>query len=144
MKCTFCEAGIDPFENIEPDEWTIVTPLEHDDSYECERGCEEVSKINTEIVCAACGEEVNMICTYVQPCNANGYPLTVDLKKPMIQDMTKSEFADILEKVIFLYIEYEALNSHSEKDATTSAIVTVLGGLGCMQRGDRKTNSAPA
>jgi len=79
-ECPHCNAAIDYYFEDTEDEWTILTPHTHELTHECERGCTEISELETVIDCRNCGEDIYLSCTYYQPCNANGYVVALELK----------------------------------------------------------------
>ena len=83
-RCPFCHAAIDYYlDGLDEDDdvWEVTIPFRHAADEECE-GCNQISEGEWEIACRECGEDVWVTCLYVQPCNANGYVLSVCCTQP--------------------------------------------------------------
>lgn len=82
--CPHCGAEVRTyFENTEPDDWTITQAHKHGPDMACRDGCEEWSELKDyPFLCEHCMGTILMDCTYIQPCNQNGYVLEMIWSKP--------------------------------------------------------------
>jgi hypothetical protein len=80
--CPYCGARpLNYFENLEPEDWTILEPRKHADDVACQRGCEELSQAEFEFDCEHCRAAIQATCVYAQPCDSNGYVLEMTWRK---------------------------------------------------------------
>src|SRR5687767_4467179 len=60
------------------DSQTIIKDYDHpawdsEEGYSCLKGCEQWTEETFSFLCEHCMGEIEVKCTYVQPCDANGY-----------------------------------------------------------------------
>jgi hypothetical protein len=77
--CPVCGAEANVYEFFEPDEaeTLIETDWNHEEGIECIGGCNRYTRSYWVAFCYSCDSEFEVLDSYCQPCNANGYSLQI-------------------------------------------------------------------
>lgn len=90
VNCPFCNSEVDAYAGLEgPEdaETVIEEDFTHSREWECERGCQRVTNSYFAAYCESCDHEFDVLDTYIQPCNANGYSVDIKVFKQVPDDV---------------------------------------------------------